>query len=217
MTCPISREQLTAHTAFMASDGHLYDADSLKHWAESCADRMEPLTSPVTREVLRPWACPAAEALHDAGFRDAALPVASDVIRLRSLAPPFPPMVPVRRGTQRASSWSSSLGIACRMLLGWDDGDVVEWCVPIDSCFSRPRIATPAPVRELLPLAAPVLSWLAIDAKEFSNPTHILTAWVRVIRPRLDGEDEEDEGRDTCWETLEILLLRLNRSDRTRA
>jgi hypothetical protein len=153
-------------------------------------------------------------------------------LSLPASAPPFPPLVETRTGTQRASRWTTPLGVACRMLLRWDEGDVVEWCFPATA--DGRTILTPPPARELLPMARPVLAWLGLGADELTNPEHILTAWFRIHRPSLAGEEEEEEdggapsaakdleeesrerSREARWATLELFLLRLNRPRRAR-
>lgn len=212
MVCPISREPVDPLTAVLASDGYLYDPEALTAWAESCRERTEPLTSPVTREFLRSWAVPAGDTLRRAGIgaeaaekiHQPALP-----IPLPALEPPFSPLVAARNGTQRVGRWGCAIGVACRMLLGWEDGDVVEWCFPFVSGAKRIAVATPPPAAELSPLTDSVLRWLGIDAAELSNPKHILTAWVRLHRPGLRGESAA-AATGFAWTTLEELLLRLN-------
>ena len=240
MVCPISREPVDPLTAVLASDGYLYDPEALAAWAESCRERTEPLTSPVTREFLRSWAVPAGDTLRKAGIgAEAGEPLrkagigteAGETLRkagiigaeagekasqtlpqpipLPTLEPPFSPLVATRNGTQRVGRWDCAVGVACRMLLGWEDGDVVEWCFPFVSGARRIiSVATPPPAAELSPLADSVLRWLGIDAAELTNPKHILTAWVRLHRPGLRGERAAADR--PAWTTLEDLLLRLN-------
>jgi hypothetical protein len=215
LTCPISREQLTPGCAVLASDGYLYDRDALIEWAEACVARQEPVTSPVTRAVLRPWAVAAKTMLEDAGLGEASdahgpsPPHDAQLTPLPSLAPPFSPMVVVRKGTQRVGRWETPFGVASRMLLGWDDHDVAEWCFPVRG---EAGIGTPPPAAQLIPLAQPLLRWLGIPHGEFSNPEHILTAWVRIHPPALRGERS-----DACpWRTFEEIFVELARPKRGR-
>jgi hypothetical protein len=229
ITCPISRDTIARQDAVLASDGYLYDRHSLVEWAQACLSRQEPLTSPVTRAYLRPWAVWAGTMLDEAGWeageecagaslesearqdrgsagrakveRSESRPQ-SEPLWLPSLRPPFSPMVVVRKGTQRVGRWDTALGVASRMLLGWDDQDVAEWCFPVEGA----TIATPPPADQLLPLAQPLLRWLGIPAGEFANPEHILTAWLRVHRPALGGEASAEEPP---WQTFEEAFLAL--------
>lgn len=217
LRCPISGD--VPDLPLLASDGHLYDAEALRQWADRCARSMAPLRSPVTREVLRCWALDARGMLAPLGFCfDAAAAPAR--LPLPSLRPPFPAQVEVMRGSRRADAWSDALGTACRVLLGWHDGDAAEWCFPYSS--EGREVLTPPPAAELLPLAAPLRGWLGLDGAALANPAHLLTAWVRIVRPGLrparaaagkredpDAEAETGKGA-TPWRTFEQLFLALN-------
>jgi hypothetical protein len=214
LLCPVSREELLPDEAWLASDGHMYARDSLLELAARAARDRLPMRSPVTREVLRPWAVLAAPQLRAFGY-------GAEGVQKRPLllpdgswrGPPFAPHVEVRRGTRLAESWSTAFGSACRVALGWEDGDVAEWCFPVE----EDTILTPPPVAELRPLARHLVAWLRLQgpAATFRNQEHVLTTWVRIHKPVLEGERprSEDEAAKE-WRTFEELFLDLNRARR---
>ena len=59
LVCPISREPIDESNGVLASDGYLYDIDSLRQWFGVCVSSGRVLTSPVTREVVRSVVHPA--------------------------------------------------------------------------------------------------------------------------------------------------------------
>jgi hypothetical protein len=221
LQCPVSREALAPEQAWLASDGHLYARESLEELAAHAARARMPLRSPVTREVLRPWAVCAAPRLVRFGFAVADTFASSGstsrgLLRLGDSLPwgrpPFPPHVEVMRGTRLVESWADAFGAACRVALGWQDGDVAEWCFPVEEL----SILTPPPAEELRPLARHLARWLRLHGSvrnkaTFSNPDHVLTGWVRIRRPALEGEACEAAAE---WRTFEELFLELNRAGR---
>jgi hypothetical protein len=221
LTCPVTLEALhpgaagAAQEPWLASDGHLYSAEGLRGLGAGAAGSgSAALRSPVTREVLRHWAVRAAARLGEYGFETEAATEPAVLTFAPELRPPFAPHVEARRGTRVAESWSDAFGSACRVALGWQDGDVVEWCFPVGS--DGTEILTPPPARELLPLARPLARWL-LQRNAYRNPEHVLTGWVRISRPALEGEEvggaagAAAEG-SSPWRTFEELFLRLNRS-----
>lgn len=203
LVCPISKETLGAgRIPWLASDGHLYAGEALQEYAEHCSRAGKPLRSPMTREVLRPWAVDASEVLAAHGWEGSG--AGSAILQL-----PQAEALEMRRGTRRAETWSDALGSACRMLLGWHDGDVIDWWFPF--CSTAHEILTPPPVQELLPLAAPLLAWLGCDEAKLANPHHILTASVSLRRQEMERSDELKASRDAPPPTFEELFLTLNR------
>ena len=250
LECPITRGPLwgkgkerdpepgspTFSATVLASDGYLYDEAALRCWADRCVAESQPLTSPVSREVLRPEVTPAL-ALPDVRVafaltfgkamldREDGAPYSTPP-PLPSARPPFSPLFDHLSGTAPASRWGCQLGVVVRMLLGWDDGDAIEWCFPVSGEGNR-TIATPPPARELVPFVDSIMRWLGL--RDFRNPHHILTAWFRPHKLTLrrepgrhdseDDEEEEDGGQrsrnssaNTPYRTMESLLVALGKA-----
>jgi hypothetical protein len=199
--------------AVLASDGQLYDLEALRTWAGKCIRAGRPPTSPVTREVLRPWARKVVRRVVRIASGPGVSGIASGpgeaVVRFHSFAPPFSLHTPRIGGVVQMSEWDDRPGVLARMLLGWEDGDALEWQLPL-SGSSPPVPATPPPCLALLPLLPPILRWWSgmreggdgnnSALSRLALPGHLLTAPIRVVTP---------EGAQP-WTTMEEALLALN-------
>lgn len=202
--------------AILASDGQLYLQGALMQWMRECEARGKPPTSPVTREVLRPWGRRVVPA-------DSLAVPAAGIVRLHAFAPPFSLHTPRIGGVVQMSAWDDRPGVLARMLLGWQDGDALEWQLPVTTSAAASHTpATPPPCEALLPLVAPLLRWwgggggaaAAASASaapasaaawgsvlsSLASPEHLLTAPIRIVT---------DEGTGK-WTTMEEALLALN-------
>lgn len=207
-TCPSSQRGEAAPQvvsgAVLASDGQLYDLDALRTWARKCVGAGRPPTSPVTREVLRPWARRVVRSRSETGSTSA-----EAVVRFHWFAPPFSLHTPRIGGVVQMSEWDDRPGMLARMLLGWEDGDALEWQLPLAG-NSPPAPATPPPCLALLPLLPPILRWWGgmreggdgdrSALARLALPGHLLTAPIRVVTPEGAGP----------WTTMEEALLALN-------
>lgn len=181
--CPISREPISC--AVLASDGRIYERDSLAAWLEQCAKRREPYASPVTREAIRPAVCTLASA-DEAVLLGMGGSFAGGKAPDQSLARPQSDPSDVATtlsGSARCRHWNTRLGVITRMMLGWNDDDTVEWWFPVLGGMV-PTIFTPATALpdSLRPVAAELVAWLGLASSmgREADPTHIFTAYARV-------------------------------------
>jgi len=222
--CPILQD--TPSTPVLASDGYVYDLESLRHWMETCVAKGEPVQSPMSRVCMRTFVYPIS--LQDAA-KDSVLsssPTRSFSSPTRSFSSPTrschhqlraahrrhrqPPQpihliqtphpsvyLNVRSGSARCSRWNTRCGVGVRMILDWMEEDIVDWVFPCDTTTSPCTIMTPPPAAQLVPIAKDVARWLCLSHKEYANPTHIMTAYFSLRNRAGQGE------------TLEMLLLGL--------
>lgn len=173
--CPISREPISC--AVLASDGRIYERESLAAWLEQCAKRREPYTSPVTREAIRPAVCTLTSA-DEAVLLGFTAGKAPDQLLARPQSDPSD-VATTRSGSARCRHWNTRLGVITRMILGWNDDDTIEWWFPVVAGVV-PTIFTPPPALpdSLEPVAAELVAWLGLG--RIDHPMHIFTAYARV-------------------------------------
>lgn len=214
--CPIL--QGPPENPVLASDGYVYDREALRAWMRTCVERRDPIHSPVSRTILRASVCPttldrAIEA--EVECRNHRAGSGTLLTHSFALIPPRHPngFANVRSGSARCSRWSSKAGSLIRMLLDWASDDIVEWVCPIevDAHSAQVSIATPPPAIGLLVIAQEVARWLSISESEFTNPTHILTAYFSKRTPGAHPPTPHPPL------TLEAMLLKHRRRRRTRS
>lgn len=196
-TDPISHEKLDLKTVVLASDGTYYDRDTIRQWCDQ-GHR----TSPMTREVLRPWVLQAEPRIttHLMSLR----------VDLWSAEPPLPciqalwnPPSPENdcgsedwihiHGKAKASQWNSEQGVALRSLLGWHDECTIEWKYPL--LRNERTLALPRPVDEFKVIGTVLAQWIGLDLSQTTNPSHAVCAWFRC--PNINE----------AWDTMESLIL----------
>jgi len=179
--CPISREPITS--AVLASDGRIYERESLSLWLERCRDRHEPYSSPVTREALRYHVAALSNPDEAILMGVSCLGKSPDVELVPEQNDPL--CIALRRsGSARCRHWNTQIGVVTRMMAGWNDDDTVEWWFPVDASgkIFTPETALP---QTLSPLADELISWLGIrELVPRESSTHVFTAYFRVQTPK---------------------------------
>lgn len=194
--CPILQAPPEPADLVRASDGFYYSLEMLREW---CV-RNEVPRSPVTGEALRPYALLAPTRGVDAllardvkAWGGAKVPKPRAVVLFEPRPPNALRKTPVMKGSAPLGAWTSRAGVALRMHLDWSADMTLEWRAPRDDGDDPPRLLTPPPARELVPIFRWVAKLLRIT-RAVANPEHIGTSFMRT-------------SKDAPWRTLEELVL----------
>jgi hypothetical protein len=139
--CPITRERI--EDPVLASDGILYERRALAAWLEGEGSAQRAHTSPVTRQPIRPEVvrCSRESLLLSLLSHDFPSPNELLVPRQTQAG-----IALTHSGSALCKQWKTELGVVVRMLLNWNDDDMVEWWFPIDSsgqCMTYPSALPP--------------------------------------------------------------------------
>lgn len=189
--CPITQERI--EDPVLASDGVLYERESLRQWLQGERSAQRAYTSPVTRQPLRPEV----------------VRCTRDSLLLAHLTHDFPSpddlLAPhqtrddialTHSGSALCKQWKTELGVVVRMLLHWNDDDMVEWWFPIDTSGKCMTYESALPPQLEQALTLDIQSWLQTGHVAGC----LVTAHFRKRTPR-------QHSPTTPFATLEDLLL----------
>lgn len=192
--CPITREKI--EDAVLASDGMMYERESLRQWLRGQSLGHKPYTSPVTRQPLRPEVvrCPRDSLL--LAHLTRTFPSPNDLLVPRQTREDI---ALTHSGSALCKQWKTEVGVVVRMLLHWNDDDMIEWWFPIDTSGKCMTYASALPPHLEQALSLEIQSWLGLEGRACLVTAH--------FRKKTPGSSPTSPTPPQPFTTLEDLLL----------